>query len=1033
MTRDDGARRRPHIGLSKTALRAISERRMTANSNASFHPGKVRCIAGLSCLLAFCCAAPAASAQYRLDSWTADTGLPQNIIHGIRQTPDGYLWVATFDGLARFDGVRFTTFDKSNSPGMSSNRIRVLYKDLRGDLWMGTESGEVTRYQNGTFTTYNEQNGLPGADVGGITGDDSGNLWVLAGHHILQWDNGRFVPADLQGLQTTFAESQWDSGIFFAVVNGRLYRFTGGQLISWELPAQLLGRTKGSFAEYPEGTIWIATNDKRIVRMKEGRVLSNDPAGPGRGDYKGIPISPDFGFVYRNQRGDSWDLGLRGNLLRSIKFSSSGNPESLSFSTLFEDQEGNIWLGSEGRGLYRLRKQSITVYSEAAGLVGQNAYPVFEDHSGDIWIGGWDKGISRFHEGHFTSFTGKEGMASGFTTAIAEDRQGRVWVASHNDLNGGLRVFDGRRFIEVHPPIVPNYAVVRAIEQDREGAMWFGSTAGLVRYKDGVLTAYATKDGLPNKNVSVLMEDSGGALWVGTFGGLACFKGGAITSWTEADGLPSNNVRSLYEDSAGVLWIGTYDGGLGRFEDGRFTRYTTRDGLFNNGVFQILEDGAGTLWMSSNRGIYSVSKEELNEFAAGRRKAVTSVAYGRSDGMLDVECNGGCSPAGVEARDGRLWFPTQNGVAVIDPKKIPHNPAPPPVMIESFLLDRSPVSFGNEVRIQPGQEDFEIDYTALSFINSEQLQFKYRLEGLDSDWVDAGVRRAAYYSRVPPGTYTFKVIAANSDGVWNSEGKSLRIVVLPPFYRTWWFIAIVGGSIIAVGWAGYRHRVGMLRKQNAVQQTFARRLIESQESERKRIASELHDSLGQLLLVIKNWATFELSSFGSSHPAREGLTEISSAASQAIDEVREIIYDLRPYQLDKIGLAETIRYMIEKVAAASNVAFHTEIGDVDGLLSHDSEIILYRIVQECVSNVIKHSQATMARVTMERAGQSVILTIEDDGRGFVPEAVVSGSRCGMGLTGISERARMLGGKQTIHSTPGIGTRVIVSIDIEGAR
>ncbi len=238
---------------------------------------------------------------------------------------------------------------------------------------------------------------------------------------------------------------------------------------------------------------------------------------------------------------------------------------------------------------------------------------------------------------------------------------------------------------------------------------------------------------------------------------------------------------ALYQDREGVLWIGTYDGGLARLEDGRLTRYTIKEGLFNNGVFQILEDARGNFWMSSNRGIYRVRKQELNEVAARKRSAITSVAYGKSDGMLNAECNGGAWPAGIKARDGKLWFPTQDGVAVIDPETISANPQPPPVVIESFLLDRAAVAFDRPVRISPGQESLEIAYTALSFINSEQLKFKYRLAGLDRDWIEADTRRTAYYSHVPPGDYVFQVIAANSDGVWNTEGQSLRIVVVPPF------------------------------------------------------------------------------------------------------------------------------------------------------------------------------------------------------------------------------------------------------------
>ncbi|MGH7176570.1 MAG: ligand-binding sensor domain-containing protein, partial [Tepidisphaeraceae bacterium] len=676
--------------------------------------------------------------------------------------------------------------------------------------------------------------------------------------------------------------------------------------------------------------------------------------------------------------------------------------EEISFRTFYEDREGNLWLGTNGQGLYRVRKQAITTYSKPQGLVDRNVYPIYQDRAGAIWIGAWQSGLSRLRDGSFTNYTVRDGLASGLVTALYEDRAGRLWVGAHHDHNGGLRILklgqDGR-FTTVGNQsgqggqILPDRTLVSAIHEDRAGALWFGTTRGLARYQAGVSTIYTEKDGLAGDDVRVIIEDAAGQLWIGAYGGLTRLKDGQFTGWTERDGLPSNNVRALYQDREGVLWIGTYDGGLGRFKDGRFTRYTTRDGLFNNGVFQILEDARGRFWISSNRGIYRVRKEELNEFAAGQRREITSIAYGRSDGMLNVECNGGLQPAGIKARDGRLWFPTQDGAAVIDPEAMPANPQPPPVIIESFLLDNAPVVFDREVRIQPNQENFEIQYTALSFINAENLRFKYKLEGLDHDWIDAGTRRTAYYPHVPPGDYTFRVIAANSDGVWNNEGKSLRVVVLPPFYRTWWFLSLAALGVGAAVWLSFRSRVAQLRREHAAreafsrqmldaQENFSRRLIESQEAERKRIAAELHDGLGQNLIVIKSWAALGLTQLDPDALVREQFDEISATAVQSLNDVREIIYNLRPYQLDSIGLSNTIKFMLEQLAAASGISFMIEVAPLDKVFSPEAEVIFYRVVQECANNIVKHSRATEATVLIEREARAVHVTIEDNGRGF---------------------------------------------------
>jgi signal transduction histidine kinase len=554
-----------------------------------------------------------------------------------------------------------------------------------------------------------------------------------------------------------------------------------------------------------------------------------------------------------------------------------------------------------------------------------------------------------------------------------------------------------------------------------------------MRYKDGALGVWTTKDGLAGDEVKVIIEGATGDLWIGCYGGLSRFKDGRLTTWTERDGLASNAVRALYEDGDGSLWVGAYDGGLTRFKDDRFTRYTTKEGLFNDGAFQILEDARGNFWISCNRGVYRVSKHELNDFAAGRLSSITSVAYGRSDGMPNPECNGGRWPAGVKTRDGKLWFPTQDGVAVIDPEAIPRNDRPPPVVIESFLLDRAPVaplSPDRPVRIAPGWKNFEIEYTALSFINSERIRFKYKLEGLDQDWTDAGTRRAAHYSYVPPGDYVFRVIAANSDGVWNTEGQGLRVIILPPVYRTWWFVTLAAIGAAGLLWLAWRYRVVNLKQAHAAQQAFSRQLIESQEGERKRIAAELHDSLGQRLVVIKNLALIVLSSPSRNGDAREQLEEISAEASHAIGEVKEISHNLRPYQLDRIGLTKAVEAIVRTARSASEIVFTAEIDNVDDALPKDLEINFYRVVQEGVNNILKHSRATEAGVTIRRDPDGLRLTIRDNGKGFTPGAArLDSPRGGFGLIGVAERAQLLGGKAVIQSAPGHGAMISLKISL----
>lgn len=362
-------------------------------------------------------------------------------------------------------------------------------------------------------------------------------------------------------------------------------------------------------------------------------------------------------------------------------------------------------------------------------------------------------------------------------------------------------------------------------------------------YRDGVSRTYTTSDGLTTNDLHVLLESKTGDLWIGGYGGLTRFHDGRFVAVVPTEAARSDSIRSLYEDNDGVLWIGTYDNGLDRLKDGRMTRYTTVNGLYDNGAFQILEDAHANLWMSSNRGIYRVSKQDLNEFADNKRKTITSVAFGTIDGMLNAECNGGLSPAGARMADGTMWFPTQNGVAIIDPETVSRNPQAPPVVIESSLLDHLRQSVTGPLTILPGKENLEIQYTALSYIKSSQIQFRYKMDGLDADWIDAGSRRTAYYSHLPPGKYLFHVIAGNSDGVWNEAGQSLPVEVIAPFYRTWGFRTLVVIICGALMWTIAYYRIALLQRAQVAQQLFSQQLIASQEGERKRIAAELHDSL----------------------------------------------------------------------------------------------------------------------------------------------------------------------------------------------
>lgn len=964
--------------------------------------------------------------RYFQTGWTTDNGLPQNSVSSIIQTRDGYLWLTTLDGLVRYNGVQFTIFNKGNTPGIINNRFTALFEDHEGRLWIGTYQGGFS-YKDGVFTSYAEKDGLADYWVWAIYADIDGNPLFLTERGIFKWTGGEFAPyiSPDRLSDRVYSYATRFGGLSFYDATG-LHVFEGGAFKTYAQKDGLSSLNVTSIYQDQAGALWITTKEARLYKLKDGRISDYDVRWLAGGPAIASVCEDRWGNIWIADASGGLSLLKAGALIERVEIDALRGKK---VEKIYEDREGTIWVGTYNDGLYKLSKQAITIYSEQDGLSLNNVYPIYEDRQGSIWIGTWGGGLNKYKDGKFTRYTTRDGLAHDYVSAIGEDGVGGLWVGTR----GGLNCLKDGKFVSFYNRGngLPDVSV-NVIHTDQGGTLWIGTNAGLVKYENGAFTTYAQKEGLLNKAIRVICEDRAGDLWIGTLGGLHHFRAGAVTAYTEKEGLSSNHVRSIYEDSDGVLWIGTYDGGLNRFKEGKFINYTVRTGLFDNGVFQILEDGKGSFWMSSNRGIFRASKQQLNDFAEGRIQSIVSIPYGKSDGMLNIECNGDKQPAGIRASDGRLLFPTQGGVAVITPEAIALNQQPPPVVIEECQLDRENVDFRSAIQIQPAQQSLEIHYAGLSFLKPEYVRFKYKLDGLDDDWIDAGTRRVAYYSRIPPGSYTFRVIAANSDGFWNQEGASLSIVVIPPFWQTWWFRLMSFAAIAGFALITYTWRVTALKRKHAAQEAFSRQLIESQENERKRIAAELHDSLGQSLVIIKNWSLLGLGLTAERHPFREQLQEISQTASRAIEEVREIAYNLRPYELERVGITETIRDMINRVASSSEIRFSIDIAPLDGLLSKEAEISLYRIVQEAVSNVVKHSEATEAKLVIKTDSARLHVTMEDNGKGIAaaPAAVRSQKR-GFGLTGMAERVRMLKGSFAIDSSPGQGTRIDIRVAFEG--
>jgi PAS domain S-box-containing protein len=813
--------------------------------------------------------------QYIHEVWQREDGLPQITINSIIQTRDGYTWIATQEGLVRFDGVKFTVFNTTQIKEIKHNYIVTLYEDKKGVLWIGTGVG-LTRYQEKEFTTYTTTDGLSNNYVRCIHEDQEGTLWLGSDNGLDRFKNNQFTNYSTKnGLSSNivFAIREDSRGHLWIGTNKGLNQFKEGKFIHFTTNNGLSNDDVRSIYEDSEENLWIGTFGGGINRFKDGEftIYSTEDG-----------LSNDFvSVVYGDKMGNLWigtNEGL--NRFKDGKFTAYTTRNGLSDNVVLsicEDREENLWIGTYVGGLNRLRDGKFITYTTAEGLSSNLVFPVYQDNQGSTWIGTFGGGLNRLQEGKFTYITMKDGLANNNIRSICEDREGSLWISTYG--SGIARIKHGKiTCFTTREGLSDNN--VRAIYEDSRGRLWIGTYGGgLNRFLNGKFIVYNTQNGLSDDFVNIILEDTKKNLWIGTRGGLNRFKDEKFTAYTIKNGLSNNTVSSLYEDREGCLWIGTYGGGLNRLKDGEFTSCTTKEGLFDDVVFRILEDGKGNFWMSCNKGIFTVNKKELNDLTDGKINSITCISYSEDDGMKSSECSGGSYPAGWKTRDGRLWFPTVKGVTVIDPGNIKINMRPPPVIIEQVIVDGEPMEPGAGIKFPPGKKNFEFHYTGLSFTVPKKVKFKYILAGYNKKWIDAEARRIAYYTSIPPGHYHFKVKACNNDGVWNETGASFEFDLKPYFYQTWWFYFSCGLLLVLSGIGFYRLRVKQLKNRE--------KELESLVNKRTGQLAEANKELEKLSIVARKTenAVMITDPQGNIQWVNEGFTRMFEKTS------RQLIYE----------------------------------------------------------------------------------------------------------------------------------------------
>jgi ligand-binding sensor domain-containing protein/two-component sensor histidine kinase len=1002
------------------------------------------------------------SPEFVVTSWQMQQGLPSDRVRAVLQTRDRYIWVATFNGAAQFDGVRFRVFNDANTPALRNSLINCLFEDAEGRLWLGSDTGEITWRDATGFHALAVTNDWPSFPIDRFAQSADGTIWVLNREgFILAVRNleAQGVLGDRSGPLYSDIVRDIAGQVWAVRYGGVLVRLTGGH----DLPGDDTPdreRNYRTIAAARRGGLWVR-DGSRLRRWHEGKWAED------RGDH---PWALRQAVVlYEAASGEVW-VGTRDNGAFLVGADGSeyhidratGLAHDL-VSSISEDREGNLWIGSDAGGLGMLRRRALFMVNPPDQWQHRPIWSVSPSRDGGLWVGTEGAGVYKLRGAQFTRLSASNAPTAKDIRAVVEERNGRLWVGTEvrERLINGLLVQDrlGRfeagtqgsgllvgendqlRPLTRADTQIEMAALYYAIYQGRDGVLWLGSNRGLVCLRQDQWSRLGTE--LHRSEVRCITETPDGAIWIGMRGGgVARYQEGKFTQFLRAQGLPYEYAWAMLGDADGSVWIGTPGAGLIRWRDGRFVSFTTRQGLPSDVICSIQADRQGCLWLGSYAGILKVAKAGLDRCARGEIASVNCFVLDSSDGLASLEMAGGNQPAACTTEDGRLWFATSGGLAMVDPTRIRTNALPPPVRLEEVVVDgkalRGLPGSGAEgrgdacpttvLRVPPGSGQIELRYTALSFCAPQRVRFRYRLEPVDPGWVEAGFRRSAYYAHLAPGDYRFQVIACNNDGVWNEDGAGVALTVLPHYWQTWWFvpccwlggICFIGTGVITA--LRRRHHVRIESLERA-------RLVER---ERGRIARDLHDDLGSGLTDIGTTSALGQDLSVPLEEAREYFREINQRSNDMVMALDEIVWAVNPKNDDLGSLATYFSQFTEHFVRLTPLRCRFEIPEELPRLPLNSEQrhSLFLAFKEALQNAVRHAGASSLRVSITVKGGTLEIILEDDGRGFEAGAPKAGAD---GLRNMRERLEQLGGRCEIATAPGSGTRVVFRVPVRGER
>lgn len=982
--------------------------------------------------------AAASNPHFSIKTWTTDNGLPENSVIAMTQTHDGYLWLGTLCGLARFDGVRFTVFDEDNTPGLNSSQIVRLFEDSKSNLWIGTQTEGVALARDGRVISVDLGRGSREGRVMSICEDPNGEVWLYTSDgQLARYVNGRVNvwPVGASSFRSIIMEQ---SGLLWVGLDKGLVGLNAAAAPnSPALPLQeslqvrqkldfLLAGQHGGYWRLADGRIekWAINQKVRDL----GEYPWKDTVIPSAAceDEQGNLIVGTGGTAGNPGEGVFW-FDENGNVTRISREQGLSSDEILSLTM---DREGCLWVGTDGGGLNRVKRQVFDVLAASKGQVVQSVCP---DGQGGVWIGYNSTTVQHWKDDVVQEYGSTNGLTNCIVRAVlmGGDQQLRVGTYA-----GGLMELQDDYFLPV-----PAFQVSRevwALHKDRKGQLWAGTRNGLaVRAEAGNWRLLTTRDGLSANVVKAIADDPDGNVWVGTDGGgLNCLRDGKITVYRKRDGIPGDDISTLYVDEDGALWVGTAGSGLGRFQNGKWTIYSTsKGGLISNTIEYLIEDKQGNLWIGSNFGLMRVAKKELNDFAQGLTKSLSIRTYGSPEGLPTSECTGGSQPAACRTVDGRLWFPTIKGLASVNPADLKSNTNPPPVVIESVRIEDRPattngfrVALPESVFVPPGTELLEIRYTSLNISDADasKARFKYRMEEeheTPGPWTDAGNTRFVRYPKLPPGKYQFQVIASNEDGIWNRTGATLGFVVGPFFWQTKMFRAAM--ALVLLGCvAGMVHYFSTQRLQRQLERMRQQQALEK---ERQRIARDIHDQLGASLTQVSMLGEMVESDKDSPDEVEAHARQISETARDTARSLDEIVWAVNPLNDTLDGLINYFCKYAQEYLSVAGLRYRLEVPDQLPKTPIPPEVRhnIFLAAKEAVTNIVRHAKATGAWIRLRLEPSRFILEIEDNGQGMA-NMDQARAKTRNGLTNMRKRLEEVGGSFAIEPRPEGGTVVRLS-------